>query len=76
MSTHVRFSMYDWIASELEKVNPATQHHMGLNARKPDFVVSEHQRRRPAFASAQTDHAFIGKYCIQTCYIQKIQYSS
>ena len=34
---------------------PGLQHHLGLDARNPDFVACEQQRRRSACASTQSD---------------------
>ena len=34
---------------------PGVQYHIGLDERNPDFDACEHQRRRPACASAQSD---------------------
>ena len=41
--------------SQAEARKPGLQHYMGLDARYPDFVACEQQRRRPACASAQSD---------------------
>ena len=41
--------------SQMVARKPGPQHHMGLDARNPDFVPCEQQRRRPACVSAQSD---------------------
>ena len=41
--------------SQAEARKHGLQHHMGLNARNPDFVAYEQQRRRPACMGAQSD---------------------
>ena len=41
--------------SQTEARKPGLQYHMGLDARNPDFVACEQQRRRPACASTQSD---------------------
>ena len=42
-----------------------TKTHVGLNARRPDFVACQQQRRRSAYACAQSDqrlcYSHIGK---------------
>ena len=43
------------VRSQTEGRKPGLQHHIGLDARSPDFVACEQQRRRPACASAQSD---------------------
>ena len=46
--------------------NTTKEHYMSLNVRKPVFGGYEQQRRRPAYASAQSDqhHCYLlfGKY--------------
>ena len=45
--------------SQAEASKPGLQHHMGIDARNPDFVTCEQQRRRPGCAFAQSDQ----RYC-------------
>ena len=41
--------------SQTEARKPGLQHHIGLDARNPDSVACEQQRRRPACANAQSN---------------------
>ena len=41
--------------SQAEARKPWLKNHIGLDARNPDFVAWEQQRRRPACASTQSD---------------------
>ena len=51
----ISYLMFSQTCSQAEARKHGFQHHMGLDVRKSDFVAWEHQRHRPACASAQFD---------------------
>ena len=55
-------------------LDPVNTAYLGLDARKPVFAVCNQKRRRPAWASAQSDqrlyYSLIGK-----CYKAEFQFS-
>ena len=62
------------VRSKAEARKHGLQHHMGLNARNPDFVACEHQMRRPACASTQSDSTFVIQISLNSLFFGGLQH--